>query len=140
MKPLPDPDHYLDQHMQQAAKEHAKWISMLGLKPTTTLLRAISDREFERARDAYILEARLIHQQNIDQINKEHRRQLRQLKWRGIRLRWKVCPPITLLFAVISWYSFNHSNPEEGFIYAGTALAFLAMLVLGAIFDRPRPV
>jgi len=53
----------------------------------------------------------------------------------GMEPAFKFCPPITLLFSVLAWYSFCHS---DGFIvgicYLVGAIAFLAMLVLGAIF------
>jgi hypothetical protein len=54
-------------------------------------------------------------------------------------LRLWLCPLIALCFGALSWYHFSRTHDTGmGVLYALGSLAFLAMLILGAIFDRPQ--
>jgi len=54
-------------------------------------------------------------------------------------LRLWICSPIAVFFGLMAWYSFTHSGGLiVATIYIFGSLAFLALLVLGALFDRPR--
>ena len=67
-----------------------------------------------------------------------HDRQMNQIKRESAKWRMIACPLIALFFALIAWHSFSQGRIPNGVWYSVGSLAFVAMLVLGAIFDRPR--
>lgn len=64
-------------------------------------------------------------------------RRLNEIKRDGARWRVILCPLITIAFSGVAWFNFARSNMVLGIEFVVFALAFVAMLVLGAIFDRP---
>jgi hypothetical protein len=64
-----------------------------------------------------------------------------QVKRRNAHLCRKICPPLSLFFALLAWYSFTSPGfftPDAWIACAFTSLMCFIMFVLGAIFDRPR--
>ena len=82
---------------------------------------------------------RKLRNQNVTRILNEHRLRMNDIKRRGHHLRLWLCPLIALCFGALSWYHFSRTHDTGmGVLYALGSLAFLAMLILGAIFDRPQ--
>lgn len=138
MQRYPDPETHLNHHFQQAAKKYGQWMAEEDIQPTPALLQAVGEREFERAKSSYMAQTEEIHLANIAQIRKLHDQRLNQIKREGAALRLKTCPPIAAFFGLTAWYCFTHANLIGGGIMVTGALAFLAMLLFGALFDRPR--
>jgi hypothetical protein len=67
-----------------------------------------------------------------------HDRQMNQIKRESAKWRMIGCPLIALFFGLIAWGCFSQGLIVNGILYSVGALVFIAMLVLGAIFDRPR--
>lgn len=138
MRPLPDPKQHLDEHMQRAARKYVDGLRQAGLEPTPTLTRAVAERAGQEAFASYVREAHAIRDQNIALILQDHDRRQQQFRREGARLRLKVCPFLALWFGLLAWFNVTQHHIVLGIICAIGALAFLAMLVFGAIFDRSR--
>jgi hypothetical protein len=74
----------------------------------------------------------------VEDIKATYKHRDNEIKRSGARLRMIICPLISLSFSSVAWYNFARSNTLLGWEFVGFALAFVAMLVLGLIFDRPR--
>jgi hypothetical protein len=134
-----DPGHHLDRHLQDAAERYVDGLQRTGLQPNDRLTHAIAERTVREAGEHYVQEATDVRDHNIAMSLREHHERLNAIKREGALLRLKMCPPMALVFTLMAWYSFGHSGGLLMTICYGVgALAFLAMLVLGAIFDPPR--
>ncbi len=133
-----DPQTHLERHMDRAAETYRDGLQKAGLAPNAILTKAMAERALRQAWESYIQQATDIRDRNIDAILREHTARMNVIKRQGSRLRLMTCPPITLFRGIGSWYSFTHTGVMMGMVYAGGALAYLAMLILGAIFDRPE--
>lgn len=91
-------------------------------------------------RESFNLEAVKVRDQNIQTILIGHKLRTNEIKRSGHKLRIWTCPFVAAVFVLMAWYSFSHPGIDgmiTGVLYSVGALAFLAMLVLGAIFDKP---
>lgn len=94
----------------------------------------MDEDDFERRMALYRL------RYSVNGIIRDSNREQNQIKLRSAKLRLIVCPLISLLFAFLAWYNLSgHGDRGVGIVHAVASLAFLLMLVLGAIFDRPVP-
>lgn len=75
----------------------------------------------------------------VNGIIRDSNREMNQIKRSGAKLRLWTIPPISVLLALLAWYNWTHGTVSIGIVNAAGSLAFLAMLVLGAIIDRPLP-
>ena len=138
MRELPDPQQHFDRSLKRSDEEYAAWLRRGGVEPNDILMREHRPDAFREARDSFVREATEVRDQNVKVILREHRRRVNKLKRQGAKLRMRVCPPIAALFGLLAWYNFTQAGGfVMGIISTVGALAFLAMLVLGAIFDRP---
>lgn len=72
-------------------------------------------------------------------IREQHRQEMNAIKRSGARLRLWLCPLIAMLFSLLAWYQFvGAHNIAMGWLYIAGGMAFLLMLALGAMFDRPQ--
>ncbi len=141
MQEYPDPDRHFEEHIQRSADRYVEGLQQAGLEANPTLTRAMAERARAEAEQSYIQEAQATRDHNVSQVMSSYRQRNNQIKREGARLRLWTCPPIAALFGLMAWYSFSHPGAEGvimGAIYSVGALAFLGMLILGAIFDRPR--
>jgi hypothetical protein len=76
-------------------------------------------------------------EQRINAILERHHRVDNDLKQEGRKWRRILCPATAALFAVVAWAHFAQSNAGMGALFVGAALAFVAMLIVGEIIDRP---
>jgi hypothetical protein len=140
-KAYEDPESHFKRHMEQSANKYMDGLQRAGLKPNAKLTRAMAARAANEAGQSYIRETMETRDANISSILKDHNKRMNMIKRQGAALRLKTCPPIAFVFGVLAWYAFNHPVgfiPGAWIIYACMSLAFLVMLVLGAIFDRPK--
>lgn len=138
MQDYEDPRRYMQRHLEQAADRYADGLQRSGLRPNNRLTRAMAERALREAQENYIRDITELRDRRIAAILREHRESLNAIKRKGASLRLKTCPPIALLFGGEAWYNFHQPGGFfMGILFAGFALAFLAMLILGAIFDRP---
>ncbi|MGB8346582.1 MAG: hypothetical protein WCD86_16975 [Ktedonobacteraceae bacterium] len=138
MREYPDPQQYIVKHMERSAAKYRHGLKRAGLQPNITLTNAMIEQAIEEGKEGYIREAEKVLDHNTRITVRNHRRQMNKLMRQGSSLRMKVCPPIAALFGFMAWYSFSHAEYILAIVYAVGALVFLAMLFLGAIFDRPR--
>lgn len=75
--------------------------------------------------------------QNIERIKQRQRRGMNAIKRESARWRLFACPLFALVFAGMAYLHWSDGRPMMAMIYAAGALAFLLMLLLGAILDRP---
>lgn len=132
-------EKHLEKHIERLAKKYADGIQKVGLKRSKTLEKAISERTLREAKESYIQEVTETRDRNIAAILSNHHEEMNDIKKRGLRLRLKTCSPIALVFGLVAGYNFGRPSDgwQFGILYSIFALAFLAMLVFGAIFDRP---
>jgi hypothetical protein len=92
--------------------------------------------ETQRRLDGEIVLARAeINTMLSNQIQHEN-----QVKLRDTRLCRKICPPLSLAFALLAWCSFSYSGfftPDAWIACAFTSLMCLIMFVLGVVLNRP---
>lgn len=132
-----DPEEYYQKYIDRAADRYANGLRRSGLKPNDRLTRAMAERTAREAQASYIRDMTEVRDHNIQMILRDHKKRLRQIKREGASLRLKTCPPITALFGFMAWYSFHQPGGfVNGLIYVVASFTFLAMLILGAIFDR----
>ncbi len=131
------PHQHLTRHMERAAAQFVDGLQWTGLEPNERLTRAVAERTIREARASYVREATDSRDQHIQEIISDHTRRMNAIKRSGARLRLITCPPIALFFGLLAWYSFSQGGFVLDVCYVVGALAFLAMLFLGAIFDRP---
>lgn len=127
--------------MGQSAKRYVAGLERAGLEPNERLTRAMAERALIEARKDYNRRAAETQRHNIGVIVENHNRRMNEIKRSGHKLRLWTCPPIAALFGFMAWYSFSHPGAVGvvmGVVYTLGALAFLGMLILGAIFDRPK--
>lgn len=137
MREYEDPHKHLHRSLERSTDRYVQGLHRSGLKPNARLTRAMAERAVREARESYIREATEIRDHNIGVIHRNHQRRLKRIKQEGASLRLKTCPPIAALFGAVAWYCFlQPSGFLLGLLYTFASLAFLAMLVLGAIFDR----
>lgn len=129
MQRYPDPETFLDEHMQQAAKTYGTWMAEEKIEPTPTLLQAIGEREFERARTHYHAQVDQVFRHNVASIRQQSRQRDLEIRREGARLAWFTCPPVMSFFGGIAWFGFTHGQPLVGALFAVGSAAFLAMLV-----------
>jgi hypothetical protein len=137
-KSYPDPDEHFEQHIDRAARRYVDGLSRAGLQPNDRLTRAMAERAWQEAREDYTRQARETFDHNINAILREHHRQMNEIKRSGHRQRLWMCPLIAGIFAGTAYYNVHTHDLLMAAICAAGALAFLLMLILGAIFDRPR--
>lgn len=136
-----DPQQHLHRHMDRAAERYADGLKRTGLQHNEKLAKAVANRVYEEARADYEGQSTETFLHNMQVLDEQHRQEENKIKRETASRRLKTCPPIAAVFAVMAWYSWSHPGPDHviiAMIYAIGALAFLTMLVLGAIFDRPR--
>jgi Flp pilus assembly protein TadB len=140
-KRYPDPEEHLTQYMERAAERYMDGLSRAGLKPNDRLTRAMARRALHSAQEDYMRQARETRDHNINAILREHHREMNEIKRRGHQQRLWMCPLIAGIFAGVAYYNLVHTHDLlMAAICAAFALAFLLMLILGAIFDRPGPI
>ncbi len=140
MRPSEHPQQYFDRYLDQAADRYVQGLKRAGLRPNARLTKAVAERAAREAYDGYMRQLNEARNHDIQIILYAYHLQMKTLKQESARLRLKVCLPLAALFGGLAWYSGTHS----GFI-AGSSLLFalgvgvlLAVIVLGAIFDRAR--
>jgi hypothetical protein len=141
LKNYEDPQRHFEQSMERSAKKYVDGLERAGLEPNAKLTRVMAERALIEAREDYNRRAAETRHHNIGVIVGNHNRRMNEIKRSGHKLRLWTCPPIAALFGFMAWYSFSHPGAAGiimGVVYVFGALAFLAMLVLGAIFDRPK--
>ncbi|MBA2287535.1 MAG: hypothetical protein H0W02_18835 [Ktedonobacteraceae bacterium] len=138
MRRYEDPQAYVDRYMARSAETYVNGLRNAGLQPNATLTRAIAERALQEAGEDSIREVTDIRDSTITAILRDHTQRMNAIKKEGARLRLWMCLPVVLALSAGSWYSFTCTGFIMGMCYAGGALAFLAMLVLGALFDRPE--
>ncbi len=138
MRPWKNPHEHFEEHLSRSARRYAEGLIRAGIEPHPILTRAMAERAVQEAQESYIRETLEIRDHHIGVILEEHRQRLNAIKRRGAKLRLLTCPPVALCFGAMAWYSYAHHHFDLVALYTFAALAFLAMLVLGAIFDRPR--
>jgi hypothetical protein len=141
MREYGDVDKRFEKHLKAADERYAAWLRRGGVEPNDILIRENRDNALNEARESFVQESVEIRDHNIGVILKDHNKRLNTIKCEGAHLRVWTCPPIALFFGLLAWYSFSRTGAEGmmmGVIYGIGALAFLGMLVLGAIFDRPK--
>jgi hypothetical protein len=100
----------------------------------------MSDEELHEERQRYlegeIASARAeINTMLYDQVRREN-----QARRRNARLFRKICPPLSLVFALLAWCSFTYPamfTPDAWIACAFTSLMCLILLVLGVVLNRP---
>ncbi len=138
MQDYEDPRSYTQRYLERSADRYAEGLRRSGLRPNDRLTRAMAERALRETQEHYIRDITELRDRRIAAILREQRESLNAIKRKGASLRLKTCPPIALLFGGEAWYNFHQPGGFfMGVICAACALAFLAMLVLGAIFDRP---
>lgn len=138
MRPWKNPHEHFEEHLTCSAHRYVDGRRQAGLSPNPTLTNAMAERAVQEATDSYVRETLEIRDHNIAVIVQEHRQRLNAIKRRGARQRLWTCPPIALCFGLMAWYSFTAGEGLLiGLCYLAGSLTFLAMLVLGAVFDRP---
>jgi hypothetical protein len=138
MREYPDPEQYLEGHIERSVAKYARGLRQAGLEPNHTLTKALAERACEEAKENYTREAKKVLDHNIGLVIKDHRRRMNKIKRQGATLRLWLCPLLAACGGLMAWYSFSQGDFTQGIVYAAGGLAFLAMLVFGAIFDRPR--
>ncbi len=138
MKEYPDPEQHFHTHISRAAQHYVDGCSRIGFEPSDTLTRAVAGRVLEEAKASYTKDAIEIHDHNLQAILADHRTRMNALKREGMRLRWKTCPIIILVFGGLAWLGFHAGDLGLGLCSSAVALVFLLMLVGGALFDRPQ--
>ena len=139
MRRYEDPQKHFERSIERSAGRYVDGLNRAGLKPNARLTRAMAERAWQEARNDYTKQAKETHESNIRDIMRKHDQNLKQIKREGASLRLKTCPLIAALFGATAWYNFSQHRPDSfavGILFTIGALAFLAMLVLGAIFDR----
>lgn len=134
----PDPQKYLEKHIGQAADRYVQAVEQGGLQPSKTLERAIAQRAFEEGEAHYKQDCEGILIHNVSLVERRYRKRENELKRQGAKMRLWTCPPVTLILGLFAWACFSQSDWLMTGIYAAGSLAFLGMLVGGAIFDRPE--
>ena len=140
MRDYPDPKEFLDSYMERSIERYADGLQKANIQPNDTLINALFDRTLREAKANYLREADEIHYHNIQAILRDHKNRMNEMKRSGASLRLKTCPIFIVLFGLLAWYSLSHPAPGSfipSICYAATSLVFLAMLILGAIADRP---
>ena len=129
-----------DDYIRKSAEEYVGGLEEMGMEPSPQLTRAYAKRAYKSYRQQLDAE----HAGNVSSIMKTYTRRMNEIKRSGARLRLWTCPPIAAWFAFLSWFSFSQhqgwTSIIMGVAYAVGALAFLAMLIGGAIFDRPEDI
>src|SRR5579859_2296869 len=134
-----DPQEHFERHMDRSAKRYVVGLQKAGLEPNDKLTRAMAERALAEARSDYGRTSAEVRDHNLKVIVKGHNRRMNAIKREGASLRLKTCLPIALVLGMLAWYNFGHPGGFwMGVCYLVGAFAFLAMLVLGALFDRPR--
>jgi Flp pilus assembly protein TadB len=134
-KDFPDPEEYLDKHMEGVAKRYADGLQRGGLKRNPKLDRAVFEREFDNAHQRYVKEITNIRDENIQAILQNHQREMKKIRREGADWGLKVFPIVTLIFGLTAWYAFGHGDPGMWIIYVVGALFFFA-LTLAALVNK----
>lgn len=139
MKRQESAEEHLEKQIKRSAERYVNGLQKTGLKRSEKLERAIAERTLREARESHIREATETRDHNIAAIMRKHHEEMNAIKRSGAKLRWKMCPLIALVFGAAAWYNFGRLGDGFlfGILYTVFALAFVAMLVFGAIFDRP---
>lgn len=133
---LEDPKEYLDRRMKQAAESYVDGLQRTGLSDTPIIQRAYFERAINEAHGEYVENAIRVRDEHIAAILKNYKQRDRQFRREGAKRRICMCPPIALAFSLLAWYSFSQQDLAMGIVFVAAALAFLSMLVFGAIFDN----
>ncbi len=126
----------IQQQVQQGVACYKELIRQNGLEPddklVTIMTLELSTRmvqEYEAKKDLAVkIKMMQQHQQ---------REGMNEITESGGRMRLIICPLLAAFCVLMAWLNFSHANLPMGLIFSVGALAFLLMLVLGAIFDRP---
>jgi len=134
----PDQGLHFEQHLQREATAFVDGMKEAGLEPSEALVKAVAMRVVDAALKSYVEEATLVLVSHTESIQAVHRNYMKRIKQDAARRRFWLCSPVALIFSVLAWLNFAYASAVVGSIFAVGALAFLAMLILGAILDRPR--
>ncbi len=138
MKEFPDPKQYLDEYVKQSTQKYTDGLQHMGIEPHPILTNALFERALQEASDRFRQEVKAVRDHTIHLILQEHKKRMRALKWSGARRRLKFFPLIAACFGLAAWYCFTQPGGLlMGICYIVVALPFLAMPILGAIFDKP---
>lgn len=129
--------HTLQAHStQQACKMINAWLKDGSVLEESQMGDEELHEEAQRWQEGEIAQARAeINTMLYDQVNRENR-----VKRRNARLSRKICPPLSLFFALLAWCSFTYPGfftPDAWIACAFTSLMCLIMLVLGVVLNRP---
>ena len=141
MHEYPDVEQHLQSRLERTAHQYVETMQHTGMEPNETLIKAITERALCEAEAEYREEAMKTFHHNVSAILGRQQRRMNAVKREGVKMRLLTCPPVTLVFALLAWYSFHQSAPVGlimGVLLSIGSLAFLLMLVLGAIFDAPQ--
>lgn len=137
MRDYEEAERNRNQYIEDAARRYVIGMHQAGLQPNPRLERAIAERIGREAATRYIEDMTAILHHNLGYLTHTHQRRLNEIKRSGARLRWRLCPPFVAVFAFLAWLNFTRGHIELVMLFAVAALAWLAILVGGAIFDRP---
>lgn len=141
MKAYEDPSEHLNRHMEKAAHRFTYGLKKRGMQPNAILTRAFLEREMDAAQKDYERSTDQTFKHNITILQREHKRRLNEIKRDGFGVR--VHLPIAAFFgllAVLAWAYPGIFIPGATILFAVGALAFVAIPIAGAIFDRPVPL
>lgn len=129
---------HFEKHIKQSDEQYAAWLRRGGVEPTDILMRENRGSALNEARESYIKAITEIRDHTIKVIVRDNNKRIRAIKREGAHLCLKICPPIALVFGLMAWYSFAQGRFFMGMVSITGSLAFLALLVLRVLFDRPR--
>jgi hypothetical protein len=128
MKRYPDPQEFMEQHLQQARQRHVQGILRAGItQPSGKLIRRLAERDVEEGERRYIEEVTSVLDHNIGYIRR-----------RGDRICAWLCLPMAGVFGLAAWYCFACSGDvATGVVCVVAGLVFLSPLVWSVAFG-PR--
>lgn len=120
--------------MNRSNDQHAAWLRRGGVEPTDLLMRENRENALKEERDNSIQEITKARDHTLKGLKRNHKKRMSTIK-RKIRQdryahRIKMCLPIALMFGLIAWYCFSHSDFIMGIWYVVGMLAFLAIVVV----------
>lgn len=138
MQQYPDPKTHLDEYVEQSKQEFVEKAREIGITPNKTIVHKWAERVFKEARKDFQKKTEEVALHNLDVIDQDYNQQLNEIKRKDMALRLKTCPPVAIVFAITGYLFYLGHETTSAFICFAMALVFLAVLVLGAIFGRPR--
>lgn len=139
MKEYPDPNRFMEDHLNQSAQKYREGMRKANLIPSERLARALAERSVQDAREGYHKHLYETFESNVNVILAEHDRSMKQIDRDGARMTLMTAPPVILLFGGTSVYSFLQGGPVGlgmGALLALGSLIFLAMMIVALLKAR----